>query len=225
MSSDASMNNLPILEAPTTDEEEDIGLTPLTRPGTPLIIGNKPRLRPHEILVPPSTGKDDFQTEWRLSPSSPDLLDGNIFSPRTLTRSKTLPGPVVTAVTRIKFEETMVEELVFEPEKLFRLRRWVLSIVVGAFAPETQKLGDETCCSGFRSGTWSHRGVSISLADLVSRREREHVCAEFWVSHRPSLINLKRVLVIPRLCPVRPRVTDTFLPYSRDRSHQRRYPS
>ena len=131
MSSDTSNSNLPIPEVPTTDEEDDIGLTPLTRPGTPLIIDTKPQLRPHEIFMPPPTGKD-FQTQWRLSPSSPDLLDGNIFSPRTLARSKTVHGPLATT-TRIKFEETMIEDLVFEPEKLVRLRRWILTIVVGAF--------------------------------------------------------------------------------------------
>ena len=138
MSSDTPKNNLPILAIPITDEEEDIGLTPLTRPGTPLIINSKPRLRPNEILVPPPTGKDDFQTQWWLSPSSPDLLDRNIFSPRTLTRSKTVPKPLVTTDT-IKFEETTVEDLVFEPERLTRLRRWILSIIVGAFVPNSRK--------------------------------------------------------------------------------------
>ena len=133
MGSDAPKSNLPILEIPITDEEDDIGLTPLTRPGTPLIINAKPRLRPHEILVPPPTGKDDFRTQWWLSPSSPDLLDRNIFSPRTLTRSKTVPKPLATAGT-IKFEETMVEDLVFESERLVRLRRWILTIVVGTLA-------------------------------------------------------------------------------------------
>ena len=42
MSSEAPKSNLPTLEIPITDEEDDIGLTPLTRPGTPLIIGTKP---------------------------------------------------------------------------------------------------------------------------------------------------------------------------------------
>ena len=140
MNSDTSQSGLPILEIPITDEEDDIGLTPLTRPGTPLIIGTKPRLRPHEILVPPPIGKDDFQTQWRLSPSSPDLLDGNIFSPRAIARSKTVPGPLAAA-PRIKFEETMIEDLVFEPEKLVRLRRWILAIAVGAFVPRNSKTG------------------------------------------------------------------------------------
>ena len=123
MDTDAPKRDIPILEIPITEEEEDIGLTPLTRPGTPLIIGTKPRLRPHEILVPPPTGKDDFQPQW-LSPSSSNLLDKNIFTPRTLTRSRTLPESLVTAAT-IQFEDTMLEDLVFEPEKLVRLRRWV----------------------------------------------------------------------------------------------------
>ena len=138
MGSDAFKSDLRPQGVPTTDEEEDIGLTPLTRPGTPLIIGSNPRLRTHEIPVPPSTGKDEFQPQWQLSPSSPDLLDRNIFSPRTLTRSKTLPGPLVTAAS-VKLEETMIEDL--EPERLARLRRWILTIVVGAFAsrgPKTQ---------------------------------------------------------------------------------------
>lgn len=133
MNSDAPKSNLPSLELPATEEEDDIGLTPLTRPGTPLIIGTKPRLRPHEILVPPPTGKDDFQTQWRLSPSSSDLLDKNIFTPRTLPRSRTVPEPLATA-TSIKFEDIMTEDLVFEPAKLVRLRRWILTIVIGAFA-------------------------------------------------------------------------------------------
>ena len=132
MSSDAPKSNLPTLEIPITDEEDDIGLTPLTRPGTPLIIGTKPRLRPHEIFSPPPTDKDDFQVQLRLSPSSSDLLDKNIFTPRTLTRSRTVPEPLVTTTT-IKFEDTMTEDLVFEPERLIRLRRWILTIVVGAF--------------------------------------------------------------------------------------------
>lgn len=131
MDSDAPKRNLPILEVPTAEEEEDIGLTPLTRPGTPLVIGTKPRLRPHEILVSPPTGKDDFQLQW-LSPSSSDLLDKNIFTPRTLTPSRTVPESLVTAAT-IKFEDTMLEDLVFEPEKLVRLRRWILTIAVGEF--------------------------------------------------------------------------------------------
>ena len=89
MSSDAPKSNLPTLEIPITDEEDDIGLTPLTRPGTPLIISTKPRLRPHEIFVPPSADKDDFQVQLQLSPSSSDLLDKNIF-----TRGLSLvPGP------------------------------------------------------------------------------------------------------------------------------------
>jgi len=133
MNSDTPRSNPPILEIPATEEEDDIGLTPLTRPGTPLIIGTKLRLRPHEILVPPPTDKDDFQTQWRLSPSSSDLLDKNIFTPRTLPRSRTVPEPLATA-TSINFEDTMTEDLVFEPEKLVRLRRWILTIVVGAFA-------------------------------------------------------------------------------------------
>jgi len=148
MSSGASKGNLRILDIPITDEEDDIGLTPLTRPGTPLIIGAKPRLRPHEILVPPPTGKDDFRMQWGLSPSSPDLLDKNIFTPRTLSRSKTVPEPLATAGT-INFEDTMIEDLVFEPEKLVRLRRWILALVVGAFAPP--RLEDsvhESCFSG-----------------------------------------------------------------------------
>ena len=139
MTSNASKSNLTVLEIPVTEEEDDIGLTPLTRPGTPLIIGTKPRLRPHEILVPPPTGKD-FQTQWRLSPSSPDLLDRNIFTPRTLTRSNTVPRPLATADTT-KFEETMIEDLVFEPEKLVRLRRWILTIVVGALSLRSSKTG------------------------------------------------------------------------------------
>ena len=148
MSSDTSKNNLPILEIPITDEEDDIGLTPLTQPGTPLIFGNKARLRPHEILVPPPSGKDDFQTQWRLSPSSSDLLDKNIFTPRTLTRSRTLPGPLSTATT-IKFEDTMIEDLVFEPEKLVRLRRWILTIAVGESTTQPRKPGHESYTSGF----------------------------------------------------------------------------
>ena len=131
-----------------TDEEDDIGLTPLTRPGTPLIIGTKPRLRPHEIMVPPPAAKDESQMQWRLSPSSSDLLDKNIFTPRTLTRSRTAPEPLVTAATT-KFEETTIEDLGFEPEKLVRLRRWILTIVVGALAPEARKWGDESRYSGF----------------------------------------------------------------------------
>ena len=132
MSSDTPKSNLEILEIPITDEEDDIGLTPLTRPGTPLIIGTKGRLRPHEIFVPPPSSKDDFQKQWRLSPSSPDLLDKNIFTPRTLARSRTLPGPLSTATT-MKFEDPMIEDLVFESEKLVRLRRWILTIVIGEF--------------------------------------------------------------------------------------------
>ena len=131
MSSEAPKSNLPTLEIPITDEEDDIGLTPLTRPGTPLIISTKPRLRPHEIFVPPPTDKDDFQVQLRVSPSS-DLLDKNIFTPRTLTRSRTAPEPLVTT-TAIKFEDTMTEGLVFEPERLIRLRRWILTVVVGVF--------------------------------------------------------------------------------------------
>ena len=145
MSSDAPKSNPPILEIPITDEEDDIGLTPLTRPGTPLVIGTKPRLRPHEILVPPPTGKDDFQMQWGLSPSSSDLLDKNIFTPRALTRSRTLPDTAAS----IKFGETMIEDLVFEPEKLVRLRHWVLTLVVGEFASYTRKLGYELFSSGF----------------------------------------------------------------------------
>lgn len=133
MSSDAPKINLPILEIPIIDEEDDIGLTPLTRPGTPLIIGTKPRLQPHEIFIPPPTGKDDFQMQRRLSPSSSDLLDKNISTPVILTRSRTVPEPPVTAAT-IKFEDTMLEDLIFEPEKLVRLRRWILTVVVGEFA-------------------------------------------------------------------------------------------
>jgi hypothetical protein len=134
MSSSAFRSNPPILEIPLSDEEDDIGLTPLTRPGTALIIGKKPRLRPHEILVPTPTGKDDLQTPWLLSASSSDLLDKNIFTTRTLTRSRTFPEPLVTAASG-KFEDTMVEDLAFEPEKLVRLRRWILAIAVGMSAP------------------------------------------------------------------------------------------
>lgn len=132
MNSDACKDNLPILKVPVSDEEDDIGLTPLSRPGTPLIIGNKPRLRPHEILVPPPSVKDGFQTPLLLSQSSSDLLDKNIFTPRTLARSRTVPEPLVTAAT-IKFNDTTIEGLVFEPQKLDRLRRWILTIAVGAF--------------------------------------------------------------------------------------------
>lgn len=140
MGSDAAKSNLPILDIPTTDEEDDIGLTPLTRPGTPLTISTKQRLRPHEILIPPPAGKDDFQMQWQLSPSSPDLLDKNIFMPRTLTRSRTVPESLVTAGT-IQFEETMPGDLVFEPEKLIRLRRWILAIAIGAFIPRNSRTG------------------------------------------------------------------------------------
>ena len=133
MSSDVSESSLGVLEISLSDEEDDIGLTPLTRPGTPLIIGNNQRLRPHEILVPPHTAKDDFQPPWLSSPSSSDLLEKNIFSQRTLTRSRTVPAPLVTATT-VKFEDTMMEALVFEPEKLVRLRRWILAIAVGPHA-------------------------------------------------------------------------------------------
>lgn len=124
---------MPILDISVSDEEDDIGLTPLsTRPGTPLIIGTKPRLRSHETPVPPPTGKDDFQTQRLLSPSSSDLLDKNTFNPRSPTRSRTFPGPLVKAAT-IKFEDAMIEDLVFEPQKLVRLRRWILTIAAGVF--------------------------------------------------------------------------------------------
>lgn len=131
MSSDVRKHNLPILKTPLSDEEDDIGLTPLTRPGTPLIIGTT-RLRPHEILVSPSNGKDGFQPQLLLSSSSSDLLDKNIFTPRTLPRSRTVPEPLVSAAT-IKFEDARIEGLVFEPQKLVRLRRWILAIVIGVF--------------------------------------------------------------------------------------------
>jgi len=140
MGSNASDSSLGVLKISLSDEEDDIGLTPLTRPGTPLIIGSKQRLRPHEIIVPPHTAKDDFQPPWLSSPSSSDLLEKNIFSPRTLTRSRTVPAPLVTATT-IKFEDTMMEALVFEPEKLVRLRRWILAIEVGTHATQHPKLG------------------------------------------------------------------------------------
>jgi hypothetical protein len=133
MNSEESKDNPPVLMIPLSDEEEDIGLTPLTRPGTPLIIGTKQRLRPHEILVSPPTSKEDSQTPWPLSQSASDLLDKNIFSPRTLSRSSTVREPLVTATT-IKLEDTTIEDLVFEPEKLVRLRRWLLTIVVGTLA-------------------------------------------------------------------------------------------
>ena len=139
MNSKASKSNPPKLSVPVSDEEDDIGLTPLTRPGTPLIIGTKARLRPHEILVPSHASKDDLQTPWLLSSSSPDLLEKNIFSPRTLTRSNTVPTPLATAATT-KFEDTMIEDLVFEPEKLVRLRRWILTIVIGTSATQPSKL-------------------------------------------------------------------------------------
>jgi hypothetical protein len=132
MSSDVCENNLPILKIPLSDEEDDIGLTPLTRPGTPLINGTKTRLRPHEILVSPPSNKDGFQPRLLLSSSSSDLLDKNIFAPRTPTRSRTVPEPLVTAAT-IKFEDTRIGDLDFEPQKLVLLRRWILTIVVGAF--------------------------------------------------------------------------------------------
>lgn len=140
MSSDEPKDNPPALTIPLSDEEDDIGLTPLTRPGTPLLIGTKPRLRPHEILVPPPTGKDELQAPWLLSQPSSDLLDKNIFSPRTLTRSRTVPGPLVTAAT-VTFKDTTTEDLVFEPEKLVRLRRWILTIVVGALTAYYLNLG------------------------------------------------------------------------------------
>ena len=133
MSADTLKSTPPILEIPIADEEDDIGLTPLTRPGTPLIIGTKPRLRPQEILVPSPISRGDSQTPWLQSPSSPDLLDRNILPPRTLTRSKTVSGPVVTAATT-KPEEIMIEDLDFEPEKLVRLRRWILTVALGGFA-------------------------------------------------------------------------------------------
>lgn len=131
MSSNACKNNLPILNIQVSDEEEDIGLTPLAR--SPLIIGTKSRLRPHEIPISPPASKDDLQTRLLLSPSSPDLLDKNTLTPRTLSRSKTFPKPLVTAAT-IKFEHTMINDLVFEPQKLVHLRRWILTIVVGMYA-------------------------------------------------------------------------------------------
>ena len=121
------------LDIPFSDEEDDIGLTPLTRSGTPLIFSPKTRLRPHEILLPSPTGKDDLQAPWLLSPSSSNLLDKNIFTPRTLTRSRTVPGPLVTSTSTINFKDTVIEDLVFEPEKLVLLRRWILTIAVGAF--------------------------------------------------------------------------------------------
>lgn len=140
MSSVACKDNVPIPNIPVSDEEEDIGLTPLTRPGTPLIIGPKSRSRPHEILVPSPTSKDDFPAQWSLSSSSSDLLDKNIFTPRTLPRSGTLPEPLVTTAA-IKFEDTMVEDLVFEPQKLICLRRWILTVVVGVLTVKRSKLG------------------------------------------------------------------------------------
>lgn len=132
MNSNECKSDLPIFKILVSDEEDDIGLTPLTRPGSPLIIGTKPRLRPHEILVPPPTDEDDFQTQRLLSSSSSDLLDKNIFTSRTLNRSRTVPEPLVSAAS-IKFKESVIEDLVFEPEKLVCLRRWILAIVVGVF--------------------------------------------------------------------------------------------
>src|SRR6202041_2773405 len=69
------------------EEEDDIGLTPITRPSTPL-IPPRARFRPPDLVFT-NDGYDILITPL-ASPSSPDLLDRVIFSPRTLTRSKTL---------------------------------------------------------------------------------------------------------------------------------------
>ncbi|KAF9647157.1 DUF1630-domain-containing protein [Thelephora ganbajun] len=95
--------------------------------------------------------------QWRPSSPSSDLLDKNIFTPRTLTRSKTVPEPLVTAAT-IKFEDTTVEDLVFEPEKLTRLRRWILTIAVVDFDLE---LGPTV--------------VSVFPSLILSHAERENI--------------------------------------------------
>ena len=134
MNSDACKNNLPVLNIQVSDEEDDIGLTPLTRPrGTPLIIGTgKPRLRSNEIFAPPPAGKDGLHMQRSLSPSSSELLDKNVFTPRSHTLSRTVPEPLITSAT-VKFEDTAIEDLAFEPERLARLRRWILTIVIGMF--------------------------------------------------------------------------------------------
>ena len=85
--------------------------------------------------MPSHTSKDELQTSWLLSSPSPDQLDKNIFSPRIITRSNAVPTPLVTAATT-KFEDTMIEDLIFEPEKLARFWCRILTIAIGMFATQ-----------------------------------------------------------------------------------------
>jgi hypothetical protein len=96
-----------------SDDEDDIGLTSISRPSTPLV-------RPGRLLLP--------QNDTALvSPSSPDLLDRVIFSPRTLTRSRTLP----TVTTNTRVEEDLLDKLILEPDRVIKLRRWILGLAIG----------------------------------------------------------------------------------------------